>query len=109
MTTTLGDYLRSLRWQAGLTLRDLETKCGVSNAYLSQLERGRVKAPSPHVLASLAGCYGADYLDLLRRAGYPVPMPDERAVVFVGADRLTEDERAEVQEIIALKLRRRAG
>ena len=76
----------------------------MSNAYLSQLERDRVKRPSPDVLRAIARCYGADYLDLLRRAGYALPLPGGACqhVVFVGAERLTEDDRAEVQEFIAM-------
>ena len=98
--------MRTLRRQAGLTLRAVEAGSGISNAYLSQLECDRVKEPSPKVLWALANCYQADYLDLLRRAGYPVP-EGPASVVFVGAELLTPDERAEIQEIIALKLRRR--
>ena len=108
-TDTLGGHLRLLRRLAGLTLRAVEAYCGISNAYLSQVERDRVKRPSTDVLRALASCYGADYTDLLRRAGHLLP-PDGSAlppVTFVGAEQLTEDERAEIQEIIALKLRRR--
>jgi HTH-type transcriptional regulator, competence development regulator len=105
MPDTLGGHLRMLRRQAGLSLRKLEAGTGVSNAYLSQLERDRIKGPSPHVLWVISECYGADYLDLLRRAGYPVPSAPR--VVFAGAERLTPDEREEVQEFIAMKLRRR--
>ena len=105
MADTLGSYLRGLREQARLTLRDVEAGSGISNAYLSQLERDGVKEPSPRVLWAIAECYQADYLELMRRAGYPVPSAP--SVVFAGAERLTPDERAEIQEIIALKLRRR--
>jgi len=106
MAETLGPYLRTLRRQAGLSLRDIESGSGISNAYLSQLERDRVKEPSPRVLWALANCYRADYLDLLRRAGIPVPSA-RPSVVFAGAELLTPAERAEIQEIIALKLRLR--
>ena len=106
MAETLGSYLRALRRQAGLSLRALEAGTGVSNAYLSQLERDHIKEPSPKVLWAVAECYQADYRDLLRRAGYPVPST-RPSVTFAGAERLTPDEREEVQEIIALKLRRR--
>ena len=113
---TLGGYLRALREAAGLTLREVagrcnvSERCGVSNGYLSQLEHDRVKTPSPNVLWTLAECYQADYLELMRRAGYPAPAPPDGAtrpsIVFAGAERLTADERAEIQEIIAPKPRR---
>jgi transcriptional regulator with XRE-family HTH domain len=66
----LGAYLRQLRRERKLTLRDVEEATGrnVSNAYLSQVENGR--KPSPDVLDSLASAYGVDYVDLMRRAGY---------------------------------------
>jgi len=104
----LGAYLRALRAAAGITLREVHGRCGVSNGYLSLLEHDRIREPSPHVLHALAGCYEADYADLMRRAGYPMPDRQE-TVAFAGADRLTPDEQAEVQAIIALKLRRRGG
>lgn len=69
----LGTFLASVRRNRDLTLRDVEAKSGVSNAYLSQLERGRIKQPSPNVLHALAGCYGISYALLMERAGYPVP------------------------------------
>ena len=111
----LGPYLRSLRETAGLTLRQVQERCDrsgsrMTNGYLSLLETGKVRAPNPNFLRTLADCYGADYLELMRRAGYPVPAPSNGGcdhVVFAGAEHLSEDERAEIQDIIALKLRRR--
>jgi HTH-type transcriptional regulator, competence development regulator len=45
----------------------------VSNAYLSQLEHGKIRQPSPIVLHRLSELYGASYTDAMRLAGYPVP------------------------------------
>ena len=114
---TLGSYLRPLRDAAGLTLRDVQgrcavsARCGVSNGYLSLLEHDRIKAPNPNVLHTLAECYGADYAELMRRAGYPLPnQPGDGVaapVVFPGAEQLSPEDREEIQAIIALKLRRR--
>lgn len=69
----LGHFLATARINRGLTLRDVERKSGVSNAYLSQVERGRIKQPSPNVLYSLAECYGISYRLVMERAGFPVP------------------------------------
>ena len=71
----------------------------------ADLERDHIKEPSPRVLWAIAECYGADYLDLMRRAGHP--MPSASHVIFAGAERLSPDERDEVQEFIVMKLRRR--
>ena len=69
----LGKLLRDARRANGLTLRDVEERTGVSNAYLSQLEHGRIRQPSPVVLHQLSDAYKLPYEDLLDSAGYPVP------------------------------------
>ena len=50
---TLGDYLREQRVAAQLSLRQLAEQTGVSNPYLSQIERG-LRRPSAEVLQQLA-------------------------------------------------------
>lgn len=70
MATPLGDYLRELRSSSGETLRDVEDKSDVSNAYLSQLEGGKITKPSPHILQKLALHYGVPYSRLMELAGY---------------------------------------
>jgi len=47
---TLGDELRSIRAGRGLTLRAVEQATGISNAYLSQLETGKIDRPKPELL-----------------------------------------------------------
>lgn len=49
----LGEYLREQRRQAQLTLRQLADAAGVSNPYLSQIERG-LRKPSAEILQQLA-------------------------------------------------------
>lgn len=51
--TELGDYLRDQRQQAKLSLRQLAEAAGVSNPYLSQVERG-LRKPSAEVLQQIA-------------------------------------------------------
>ena len=67
---SLGEYLRNLRVARKLSLRDVEEASGVSNAYLSQLEQGKITKPSPHFLHKLAGCYVVPYEKLMEKAGY---------------------------------------
>ena len=50
---TLGDYLREQRVANRLSLRQLAEAAGVSNPYLSQIERG-LRRPSADVLQSIA-------------------------------------------------------
>jgi transcriptional regulator with XRE-family HTH domain len=67
----LGSYLKKLRESQGSTLRDVENSgIGVSNAYLSQLEQGKIAKPSPHFLHKLATYFGVPYELLMRKAGY---------------------------------------
>jgi transcriptional regulator with XRE-family HTH domain len=51
----------------------VEETVGISNAYLSQLETGKVRSPSPVVLHKLSDLYGVPYATVLQEAGYPVP------------------------------------
>ena len=51
--SSLGDYLREQRQSAKLSLRQLSELAGVSNPYLSQIERG-LKRPSAEILQQLA-------------------------------------------------------
>lgn len=49
----LGGYLREQRQSAQLSLRQLADRTGISNPYLSQIERG-LKKPSAEILQALA-------------------------------------------------------
>ena len=64
----LGDFIRSQRQLADLSLRQLSDMAKVSNAYLSQVERGMYK-PSAHVLKSIAGALEISAETLFARAG----------------------------------------
>ena len=70
MKSDFGGYLRELRRAAGLTLKQVETKASVSNAYLSQIERGLRNPPHPEILKRLAAVYETPHTDLLAKAGY---------------------------------------
>ena len=65
-----GDYLRSLREQQKMSLREVAAKTGVSVSYITQIENGRRKAPGPDVLKKLAPAYNVPVRDLLKAAGY---------------------------------------
>jgi transcriptional regulator with XRE-family HTH domain len=64
----LGELLRAQRLAGGLTLRELAERTNVSNAYLSQLERG-LHEPSLSVLRAVASALGLPLGVLLTRAG----------------------------------------
>ena len=50
---TIGDYIRQQREQAKISLRQLADQAGVSNPYLSQIERG-LRKPSADILQQIA-------------------------------------------------------
>lgn len=71
---SLGDYLREQRVNAELSLRQLAEQTGVSNPYLSQIERG-LRRPSAEVLQQLAKALRVSAETLYVRAG--ILDPDE--------------------------------
>jgi transcriptional regulator with XRE-family HTH domain len=65
---SLGEYLREQRLGAQLTLRQLAEQAGVSNPYLSQIERG-LRRPSAEVLQQIAKALRISAEQLYLRAG----------------------------------------
>lgn len=68
---TLAQLLRRGREAKGWTLRKAAQETGISNGYLSLIEQGRVRAPSPSYLLSLAKSYELSYAELMELAGHP--------------------------------------
>jgi len=103
----LGSVLADLRVAKGLSLRQVEeaTDRAVSNAYLSQLEKGKIRKPSPHVLHGLAEVYGVPYEALMEKAGYLLPSDAKGArrkrLAAFAIDDLTADEEEELLKYLA--------
>jgi transcriptional regulator with XRE-family HTH domain len=75
---TLGEFLRTQRRIAGLSLRQLADITSVSNAYLSQIERGKHK-PSIEVLRAVATGLSVSAETLLDQVGlFEDPVPAAR-------------------------------
>jgi transcriptional regulator with XRE-family HTH domain len=112
MNNTLGSYLKQIRKRRNLTLRAVEEKTGISNAYLSQLENNKISRPSPSVLYKLAQCYNVSYEHLMRLAGYPLPTEKRKltAAFRISSDfeDLTPEERERVLEYIQFLKSRKA-
>jgi transcriptional regulator with XRE-family HTH domain len=64
----LGEYLREQRQSAQLSLRQLSEVAGISNPYISQIERG-LKKPSAEILQALAKALRISAESLYVRAG----------------------------------------
>ena len=103
----LGGLLADLRAAKGLSLREVEeaTDRTVSNAYLSQLEKGRIRKPSPDVLHRLAEVYSVPYEALMEKAGYLLPKDTaggrRRRLAAFAIDDLTAEEEEELLRYLA--------
>jgi transcriptional regulator with XRE-family HTH domain len=64
----LGEFIRGQRTVAHLSQRDVAERAGISNAYLSQIERG-LHEPSIRVLHAIASALGVPFDLLLTHAG----------------------------------------
>jgi transcriptional regulator with XRE-family HTH domain len=104
----LGGFIRAQRLTASLSLRDLSERTGVSNAYLSQLERG-LHEPSITVLRSIADALGVPLESLLARAGVFDRAPGEGQGALVRdteAAILQDPELSEPQRVALLSVYR---
>ena len=66
--TALGEFIREQRQLARLSLREMARLTSISNAYLSQVERG-LHAPSVRVLHAVSDALGIPLEDLIVRTG----------------------------------------
>lgn len=96
-----GTFLRTQRHLANMSLRAMAERSKVSNAYLSQIERG-MHSPSVRVLRSIAGALDLSAEAMLAQAGLlgDEPVTEEgtdepsRTEVAIRSDRrLTEDQK----------------
>ena len=61
----LGQKIRQLRGEKGLSLNGLAEEASISKAYLSQLENDVSKQPSAEILLKIASALGVTIADLL--------------------------------------------
>ena len=100
---SLGDYLREQRESSRLSLRQLAEQAGVSNPYLSQIERG-LRRPSAEVLQQLAKALRISAEQLYLRAG--IISLDESVggsveLAVLGDPQLTERQKQTVLDVYA--------
>jgi transcriptional regulator with XRE-family HTH domain len=95
----LGDVLRRARLHRGLSLRDVERRTEISNAHISQIEKGKIRRPEPAILFELAKAYDLNYALLAEWAGYidanlPVDagLLDSIVKLFVGLDAASQED-----------------
>lgn len=107
--TNLGQIIKKARTDLKLSQREVEDATGkeVSNAYLSQLESGKITKPSPHILYALSTALAVPYETLMERAGYIVPSSERpesgkhgRAATFA-VDNLSAEEESALLDYLA--------
>lgn len=98
----LGEIIRQQRELAELSVRQFAQLAGISNPYLSQIERG-LRAPSERVLEGIATALSLSADTLYEQAGMTPPgsEPEENAVLeAIAADPdLTPRQRKALSEI----------
>ena len=97
----LGEFIREQRTSAQISIRALAAKAGVSNPYLSQVERG-LRRPSAEILAQIAHGLSISVESLLAKAGI-LETADAPDVVLAirGDDVLTERHKSALIDIYA--------
>lgn len=78
--TGVGDFIRLQRENAQKSIRDLARAAGVSNPYLSQIERG-IRKPSAEILQQIARALEISAESLYVRAGILDGTPPEASSV----------------------------
>lgn len=104
----LGEFIRSQRRLAHLSLRQLGELAKVSNPYLSQIERGMYK-PSADVLKGIAKALGISSEVLFTQAGILEGSPDPRPNRVEEAVRLDPYLTTERKETLIRVYRELAG
>ena len=109
MGQKFGKFLKQLREERNMTLRDVEEQAHISNAYLSQVENGLRSVPTMKILAKLADAYGVPVSHLAEQAEaeireqdmetQSVPAPDTQFVCR-GYETLSEDNKKALKSFL---------
>jgi transcriptional regulator with XRE-family HTH domain len=92
-----GAYIRQQRKLADLSMRQVSAMVGISNPYLSQIERG-LRAPSEAVAAGIATALGVNVDDLYEPGEGGGTVSGLEAAIQAATE-LTEAQRASLTEI----------
>ena len=97
---SIGEYIRQQREQAKISMRQLASAAGVSNPYLSQIERG-LRRPSAEILQQIAKGLRISAEALYVQAGI---LEDRRPDSGVRAAVLADPELTERQKQVLLEI-----
>ena len=98
--SSIGEYIKEQREQAKISLRQLASQAGVSNPYLSQIERG-VRRPSAEILQQIAKGLRISAEALYVQAGILEDRPPDSGVraAVLAAPELTARQKQVLLEI----------
>jgi transcriptional regulator with XRE-family HTH domain len=96
----LGEIIRQQRELAQYSMRQFAALAGISNPYLSQIERG-LRAPSEQVLDAIAETLKVSADALYTQAGVTPPGDDEQESAVLNA--IAEDQRLTARQRSALR------
>src|SRR5450432_1690920 len=98
--TSIGAYIREQREQARISLRQLAQNAGISNPYLSQIERG-LRRPSADILQQIAKGLRISAEALYVQAGFLEDRPSDSGVrsALLTDPQLTERQKQVLIEI----------
>jgi transcriptional regulator with XRE-family HTH domain len=97
---SIGDYIREQREQARISMRQLAQSAGVSNPYLSQIERG-LRKPSADILQQIAKGLRISAEALYVQAGI---LEDRPADTGVRSALLTDADLSERQKQVLIEI-----
>jgi transcriptional regulator with XRE-family HTH domain len=101
MASDIGSFIRTQRENAQVSVRQLAERAGVSNPYLSQVERG-LRKPSADVLSQIAKALRVSAEVLYVRAGILEPSePSQVRDVIITDTAITERQKQILLDIYA--------
>jgi transcriptional regulator with XRE-family HTH domain len=89
---TIGEYIRRAREKKGLSGRRLAAMINMHHGYLSRLEAGDYKRPSPEILERIASALDLNYDDLFAITGQHAPSGLPSFVPYIRAKYEVDDE-----------------
>lgn len=105
MDKKFGEFMRKLREDRKLTLRQVEERAKISNAYISQIERGDRGVPNFKTLTKLAEAYGVDVAALTQaaedaRKGEKIKETPDVQFVSRGYERLPDEKKKILKDFL---------
>lgn len=91
----LGEYIREQRTKAKVSLRQLAAQAGVSNPYLSQIERG-LRKPSAEVLQQIATALRISTPVMYLRAGLLTDRESQGVLDAIAHDPVLTDRQRQI-------------